>query len=238
MASSTAAHTAQAPAATSEPAPGGVPLEEVTGDAAILNYIFDPNKAFIASAVPLPKTEPEEAGSTTDDDSVRAVEKEAVAAAEAGDLEKALSTLSAGLEKHPDRGSLLNNRAQVFRLLGKNADAELDLDKAIEVESAWIDSHEELKGSAQDKRCRRVLQQAFTQRAILKHKAGDSAGQEADMAAAAAYGSAMARMLTSETNPYAAMCHTAVAKMIESPEDDSAGAIGSLAAGAAASPKP
>ncbi len=44
---------------------------------------------------------------------------------------------------------------------------------------------------------------------------GKDAEEQADLQAAAAHGSNVARLMTSDKNPYAALCHTAVERMME-----------------------
>ena len=101
------------------------------------------------------------------DPAIKQIEQDAVTAAEAGDLDRALELLSEGITAHPTRGSLYNNRAQVHRMKTDNAAARADLNKAIEVETSWIEAHLDETGSAAFGAHKHVLQQAFTQRSIL-----------------------------------------------------------------------
>ena len=50
---------------------------------------------------------------------------------------------------------------------------------------------------------------------LLYSEAGKADAEKADLDAAAAHGSNVARLMTSDTNPYAALCHTAVERMME-----------------------
>ena len=63
----------------------------------------------------------------------RAAEAGAVRDAEAGELQSALDALTAVVEARPRYASAYNNRAQVHRLMGHDADAMVDLTKAIEL---------------------------------------------------------------------------------------------------------
>ena len=49
----------------------------------------------------------------------------------------------------------------------------------------------------------------------LCSEGGREVDEKADLEAAAAHGSNVARLMTSDKNPYAALCHTAVERMME-----------------------
>ncbi len=98
---------------------------------------------------------------------VKSAEKSAVELAESGDVEKAIEVLSGAIESFPERGSLRNNRAQAYRLKGDAAAARADLDFAIEMENKWLEAHSDSKSSVQWQAHKHVLQQAYTQRAIV-----------------------------------------------------------------------
>lgn len=99
---------------------------------------------------------------------MKEIESSAVAAAENGNLPRALALLVDGAARFPTRGSLFNNRAQVHRMMGSEALALADLDTAIKVEGAWVAANAASRGTALHEKHRHVLQQAYTQRAILK----------------------------------------------------------------------
>jgi tetratricopeptide (TPR) repeat protein len=98
---------------------------------------------------------------------VKNAELSAVKVAEAGHPQEAVKILSDAIENFPERGSLRNNRAQAYRMLGDADAARLDLDHAITMETAWISTHEDGTNGADWKSHKHVLQQAYTQRAIL-----------------------------------------------------------------------
>ena len=63
----------------------------------------------------------------------RSLERQAIVACDEGRLDKALTLLGQAIQMAPNRPACYNNRAQVLRLKGLNAEARRDLDKAIEV---------------------------------------------------------------------------------------------------------
>jgi hypothetical protein len=247
------------------------PFQEVVGDDAILNFIFDPHKSFIgasaphrassaaSSSAPPPPPDPREAEEA-------AAELRAVRAAEAGDLVLARTELDALLSANPGRASAFNNRwvlgfpprlpipypvlrafpsdihltspappppffrrAQVRRLQGDLEGAKADLDACIDLAVSQVRAGEEREGregvarreggvegdaaaapalpSSISSALRGVLKQAYAQRAIYFHSAGDEARASADLDSAAACGNVLARMMTTGTNPYATLCH-------------------------------
>ena len=95
-------------------------------------------------------------------------ERTAVADADAGKLEDALSTLDTVIAEAPEHGSAYNNRAQVYRLLDRKEESRRDLDEAIRLEEAWLQAHTDDRGTKLFEKHRQVLKQAFTQRSILK----------------------------------------------------------------------
>lgn len=143
------------------------------------------------------------------------LEKKAVDAAEAGNYDQALEHLSQAESLAPERGSVLNNRAQVLRLQEKYDDAIAELNKAIKKETDWIEANREYVGSSEYSAHRYVLQQAHSQRAAIYHVKGDKEAEQKDLDAAATYGSPIARMATTNTNPYATLCHKAVEQMMQ-----------------------
>ena len=146
----------------------------------------------------------------------RELERKAVAQAEEGDLDGAEATLLAAADACPGRGSVWNNVAQVRRMR-KDPEGALEAAcKAIELEQAWLEDHKEsFKGSRAWDAHRDAVCKALTQRAAIHKAAGRDEEAERDLGAAAAKGSPLARALTSGSNPYATMCHAAVASMTE-----------------------
>ncbi len=66
----------------------------------------------------------------------RRIEREAIASADAGALEEAAAALTSIIDRRPSYASALNNRAQVYRLLGRVDAALSDVNAAIELASA------------------------------------------------------------------------------------------------------
>eukprot|EP01138_Halocafeteria_seosinensis_P011513 gb/GECG01011761.1/.p1 GENE.gb/GECG01011761.1/~~gb/GECG01011761.1/.p1 ORF type:complete len:223 (+),score=52.61 gb/GECG01011761.1/:1-669(+) len=203
-----------------------VPLREVNDEEAILNFIFDPNKSFIGATMPWEENQEQNQGSLHTDKEpqpeepehikkCKELEKKAVEAAEAADSDKALELLAEAEKVAPERGSVLNNRAQVLRLQKKYDEALTQLNKAIQMETEWMENNKDRSHSREYSSHKHVLQQAHTQRAAVHQAKGNKEDEHTDLEAAAAYGSTIARMATTETNPYATLCHKAVEQMMQ-----------------------
>jgi hypothetical protein len=128
-------------------------------------------------------------------------------------------------------------RAQVRRLQGDLEGAKADLDACIDLAVSQVRAGEEREGreggarregrvegdaaaapalpSSISSALRGVLKQAYAQRAIYFHSAGDEARASADLDSAAACGNVLARMMTTGTNPYATLCHQTVQLMMD-----------------------
>jgi tetratricopeptide (TPR) repeat protein len=126
---------------------------------------------------------------------IKQKENDAILLAESKDYECALSTLTVIIEEYPYYGSAYNNRAQVYRIMGNENSALVDIEKAIEYGD----------GS--------VLKQAYTQRAIIKKKVGDEQGAELDFQKGAQYGNKVAKSAV-KNNPFAKMCNEMVNQII------------------------
>ncbi|KAJ1643530.1 hypothetical protein J3B02_004137 [Coemansia erecta] len=120
---------------------------------------------------------------------LKALERQAIRAAEAGNSGKAIAMFSEILSDHPNYSSAFNNRAQVHRLMGNSSEALRDLDRAIEY--------------AQEKR---VLGQAYTQKAIILRSKGDQDGAYYNFSMGARFGNEVAAMAAPKENPYAKLC--------------------------------
>ncbi|XP_053676787.1 tetratricopeptide repeat protein 36 homolog [Anopheles nili] len=118
-------------------------------------------------------------------------EIEAITLAGNGNFTEALDLLGKSIESAPERPAPWNNRAQVYRLLGKENDALLDIEKALE-----------LSNQSGRTGCR-----ALCQRGIMKRKNDDIDGARQDFEAAAKLGSKFARTQLIELNPFAALCN-------------------------------
>merc|ERR1711936_35793 len=159
-------------------------------DREVLNSILNPN-------LPLGEGlfDPEEKVSgeafEKDDDRIKDLESEAVKAAEAGDIQKALTIFDQVVSIAPDRPSSYNNRAQALRLAGRPDSALLDLDLSIHLSGGKGRS-----GAA-----------ALCQRGVLHRKEGRDDDALNDFKSAAEEGSGFAKSMMVEMNPYAAMCN-------------------------------
>jgi hypothetical protein len=61
-----------------------------------------------------------------------------------------------------------------------------------------------------------VLRQAFTQRAVIKRKMGDSCGADRDFAMGALHGNEIAKGIVRQ-NPFAKMCNAIVMEALKAP---------------------
>lgn len=141
------------------------PFSEVSGDDAILNFIFSPGGPGAIFAAP-PQS-PLRDHTAPDADAVR--EADAVRLAEAGQLDEALATLNELCASAPTRASAFNNRAQVFKLMGRPDLQKSDVDTAIALARDWLSRNSDGVGPAHDRTAgaqRAVLQQALSQRAV------------------------------------------------------------------------
>lgn len=87
---------------------------------------------------------------------------------------------------------------QIKRLQGDVEGALVDLNAAITACEALLASGDGVDEGTQAS-CKRTLQQAYLQRSILfAEKAGCQSNADADLAASAAYGNRLARMMTME----------------------------------------
>ncbi|KAJ2717594.1 hypothetical protein GGI07_005960 [Coemansia sp. Benny D115] len=118
------------------------------------------------------------------------LEREAIRTAESNQLDKAAAQLTRVIDDYPFYASAYNNRAQVYRLQGKQDLALADLDLAIEHAS----EDEALIG------------QAYTQKAIILRARGDQDGAFYNFSMGAKYGNEVAKMAAPKENPYAKMC--------------------------------
>merc|ERR1711892_194706 len=159
-------------------------------DREVLNSILNPNLP-LGEGLFDPEEKVPEDDSEKDDAKVKELESEAVKAAEAGDIKKALEIFDKVVSIAPDRPSSYNNRAQALRLAGRPDSALKDLDKAIQLSEGKGRS-----GSA-----------ALCQRGVLHRKEGRDDDALTDFKAAADEGSGFAKSMMVEMNPYAAMCN-------------------------------
>ncbi|XP_003745549.1 tetratricopeptide repeat protein 36 [Galendromus occidentalis] len=130
------------------------------------------------------------------------LEVKAVALAETGRYRESLEMLTSLLARndvsHLDRASLLNDSAQVKRLLGDTTGARQDIESVLELRVN-----------------RRAQRQALVQKAILERLDGRPENGLALMRQAAALGSRFARtqLAVHKENPYAALCNQMLNRM-------------------------
>jgi len=121
----------------------------------------------------------------------RELEIEAIRKAEKKLYDEALELFEKAFKVTPQNPSLLNNRAQTYRLKGENQLAMKDLDDAINLcEGDKI-----------------VAKQAYTQRGLIKELNGDEEGARKDFEMGAKFGSSIARQEAIKLNPYAKLCN-------------------------------
>merc|ERR1711892_225403 len=159
-------------------------------DREVLNSILNPNLPLGEGLLDPEERVPEDK-SDEEDAKVKELESEAVKAAEAGDIKKALEIFDKVVSIAPDRPSSYNNRAQALRLAGRPDSALKDLDKAIQLSEGRGRS-----GSS-----------ALCQRGVLNRKEGRDDDAMTDFKAAAKEGSGFVKSMLVEMNPYAAMCN-------------------------------
>jgi tetratricopeptide (TPR) repeat protein len=145
--------------------PRPAPFTELAGDEAILNFIFNRGgPGAIQQSMdcrPLPATI-----IPAIEQAARESELRAVRLAESGQLMEALSILDSMCSSNPTRASTFNNRAQVFKLLGRLDEQETDLAVAISLAQSCLETADDADLTAKETQCR-VLAQAYTQRAVL-----------------------------------------------------------------------
>jgi len=156
----------------------------------VLNSILNPNLP-LGEAVYDPEEQVEEVEVEEDSKEILDAEKEAVQAAEKGDLTGALTLFDKLVELDPERPSSYNNRAQALRMVGRPDSALKDLDTAIQLSKG--------KGKAGSN--------ALCQRGVLLRKEGRDDDAMEDFKTAAKNGSGFAKAMVVEMNPYAAMCN-------------------------------
>ncbi|XP_055404251.1 tetratricopeptide repeat protein 36 isoform X2 [Bubalus kerabau] len=149
----------------------------------------------------------EEAEKEVDEDEVfpqaqleqsKALELQAVIAAEAGDLSTALERFGQAINLLPERASAYNNRAQARRLQGDVAGALEDLERALALSGG--------RG--------RTARQGFVQRGLVARLQGRDDDARRDFERAARLGSPFARRQLVLLNPYAALCNRMLADVM------------------------
>lgn len=160
-------------------------------DELVLHALFNPETPLDP---PIPPVTSEETVDVADSPTVlkaKALELEAVRAAEGGELDRALQLINSSIELAPESSSHYNNRAQLYRLMGRTQDAVSDLDTAID-----------LSGGVG-----RSAEMAYTQRGLLLKLQREDDKAWSDFKRAADLGGVFARSILVQTNPMAALCN-------------------------------
>ena len=158
-------------------------------DELVLNALFNPETPL---DTPAPSVEP--GVPPADPPAVvkaRSLEVQAVRSAEEGDMDKSLELINLAIETAPEYASPYNNRAQVYRLLGRTEEAVSDLDTAIQLCGGVGKSAE----------------MAYTQRGLLLKLQGEDDRAWSDFKNAADLGGVFAKSILVQTNPMAALCN-------------------------------
>jgi tetratricopeptide (TPR) repeat protein len=138
------------------------------------------------------------------DDESRKREQIGVESAESGDLNKALEIFSSLISDNPNYSSARNNRAQVLRLMGRDDEALKDLDYCLSLKPS-----------------RSISRQVYTQKSIIYKKRKDFKASDEALVKAAQCGSAEAKCIVKEKNPFAKMCNQAYFQAVDASLNDS-----------------
>jgi tetratricopeptide (TPR) repeat protein len=157
----------------------------MNSDDAVLDAIFNPGNPINLEGIFLPdcKKLPISDGLLMQ---LKQHEQDGLAFAEQEDFASAINSFTKAIKLYPEYASAFNNRAQAYRLAGRNEDAMRDLELAIKFGQDFPST----------------LRQAYTQRAALHRKNGDFKAAERDLELGAQFGNPVAKGLVKE-NPYA-----------------------------------
>eukprot|EP00088_Acartia_fossae_P068819 TRINITY_DN8803_c0_g1_i1.p1 TRINITY_DN8803_c0_g1~~TRINITY_DN8803_c0_g1_i1.p1 ORF type:complete len:198 (-),score=52.48 TRINITY_DN8803_c0_g1_i1:70-663(-) len=170
-------------------------------DRQVLNSILNPN-------LPLGEGvfDPEQEGADVVEENaqvvpqeVKDVELEGMMTAENGNIDGAIQIFTQIIEENKNYASAYNNRAQAYRLKADTNRALGDLEAALRLSGG--------KG--------KVAARAFCQRGMINRKFGHDDSAIEDFKAAADLGSAFAKSMLVEMNPYAAMCNAMLKNVFE-----------------------
>lgn len=142
---------------------------------------------------------PPEEAETAEVIKAKEFEQEGINAAENGELQKSIDMFSKSIEMAPKRASGFNNRAQALRLTGDIAGALEDLNNAINLSEG----------------IGKVACQAFSQRGLINQLQGKKQQALNDFQEAAKLGSAFAKTMLVQMNPYAALCNQMLAEVMQ-----------------------
>ncbi|KAJ6224381.1 hypothetical protein RDWZM_002926 [Blomia tropicalis] len=169
-------------------------------DQKVLAFMFDP---FLLETIN--SEEPNEIVEeikelTLEQKQAKQLELEGIEFCNSNQSEQALNKFNAAAELWPNRASIYNNRAQVYRLINRIDDAFDDLNRAI---------------SLSDQTNPLVARQAYCQRGLI-HLLRENREQGInDMKLAAEMGNGFAKSYIAKLNPYAALCNQMLKEMFE-----------------------
>ncbi|TPX45778.1 hypothetical protein SeMB42_g01312 [Synchytrium endobioticum] len=165
-------------------------------DQGVLAVVFNPDKEYSAKDVEEyeqpPPVPPIDELTLSE---LKQLESQAVKAAEAGNVQSALSIFTECITKCDHYASAYNNRAQVYRLMNDDDKALQDLHKAVHYAG---NDH-------------KVLGNAYTQRAAIRKRNGDAESAESDFQMGAKHGNEVAKLFI-KSNPFAKMCNLVVSE--------------------------
>jgi len=171
----------------------------------ILDLIFNPEAEFAPNSQPSSKPPPTMKNSIDKEripeeqlKKLKSLESEGVKFAEDSQPEKAIEKFSECITQWKSYGSAYNNRAQCYRILGKNEVALMDLNAAIE----FANDDEN------------ILKQAYSQRGIIHKALGNQDQALSDFQMGARYGNEIAKMASVKENPYAKLCGSVVQEVM------------------------
>ncbi|XP_027195977.2 tetratricopeptide repeat protein 36 homolog [Dermatophagoides pteronyssinus] len=144
---------------------------------------------------------------TTEQQESKRLEMKAIESANNGQYDQAFDYFQQALQLWPENASVLNNRAQTYRLQNRIADARQDLDEAIQLLgdlNLSVDSH-----------LRQVARQAYCQRALIHLLEENRELGLKDMQQSAQLGNQFARAYMAKMNPYAALCNQMLQDMFQ-----------------------
>lgn len=144
---------------------------------------------------------------TAEQQESKRLEMKAIESANNGQYDQAFDYFQQALQLWPENASVLNNRAQTYRLQNRIADARQDLDEAIQLLgdlNLSVDSH-----------LRQVARQAYCQRALIHLLEENRELGLKDMQQSAQLGNQFARAYMAKMNPYAALCNQMLQDMFQ-----------------------
>ncbi|TGZ82478.1 hypothetical protein EX30DRAFT_339761 [Ascodesmis nigricans] len=179
-------------------------------DSITLGKLFDPEAA-PAPSINISNSLPDDPHYSDQElQSLKEIERRAIAAAESSSPNEAFTLLSELIASHPHYASAYNNRAQLRRMLSHSTEDVLaDLDLAIGHASPKIAMDPVSSAQA------RVLKNAYTQRGAVLDTTGKEKEAHSDMEMAARYGSDVARQWLVAKNPYARLCGQMVSEIMK-----------------------